>query len=101
MPPPSSRHDSAPFGPSEQHRCSIAGCRLPFLSALVEYRGDLPERCAVAGFKHHGGGCMCCMATPREFHDSYGECTAYQLPFQARTFGHQPRQVGRPTPMFP
>ena len=81
------RLDGCPWLREDAHRSSLVHAVFPFPGAVVEYRGDLPERAMKAGLKTHKGAlaCMKCYAGNSKMHDKYGECTLHHWPFPTRT----------------
>ena len=79
------RLDGRAWLPGDAHRASLSTSPLEIRGAVCEYRGDLPERCAVAGVKSFQHGCMCCTTTKAQLHTQYGQCLLSNLPFAPRS----------------
>ena len=85
---PTRRHDNTPFDVvRDDVRLARAGEPLPFMCAVIEYRGDIPERAAAAGCKNASGKqpCMCCTARNIQLHEGYASCTMVSMPWPVRT----------------
>ena len=80
------RHDNRGWLESDAERRERAGKPLSIRGAIVEWRGDLPERAARCCMKTTGAsqGCMCCNCTRANMHH-YGGVSLASIPWMART----------------
>jgi hypothetical protein len=60
---------------------------LPLRCIVGQFRGDWPERAALAGLKNHAGNqpCQYCEASKEEWHGRYAEVNFNAFPFPLRT----------------
>ena len=84
------RFDHIPWLYEDRDRAELRNDTLPVRGALVEYRGDLPERAQKAGQKTHAADflCMKCTARAKTAHRHYDKCSVHSWPFELRTHEH-------------
>jgi hypothetical protein len=84
----SQRHDGSAFDLRDRYRASFAGLPLTLPRCCVtEYRGDWPEKAALAGCKNHSGTRPCnkCTCHKNDLHSKYAEWQINSFPHEVVT----------------